>query len=109
MKDELSRALWNLTMTQFALESLRAKSIKRALEILEVAMYVGVLRLNTLAKEADSDGRERVVSTLREVRAYRQVHPRRVESDLGTVAKGIIVRAVRGSEERVRKVLDEVE
>jgi len=77
MKDELSRALWNLTMTQFALESLRAKSIKRALEILEVEMDVGVLRLNTLAKEADSDGRERVVSALREVRAYRLSPPPR--------------------------------
>jgi hypothetical protein len=41
--------------------------------------------------------------------ALTDFHPRRVESDLGTVAKGIIVRAVRGSEERVRKVLDEVE
>jgi hypothetical protein len=109
MKDDLSRALWNVTMTQFALESLRAKSIERVLEILEMQMDVGVLRLNTLAEEADADGRERVVSTLREVRAYRRVHPRRVESDLGTLAKGAIVRAVGASKERVRRILDEVE
>lgn len=109
MNDELSRTTFQVFSTQFVLESLRAKDVARALEILEMQLDSGILRLNALAKERDPGERERVASTLRQVRAYRQAHPRRVESDLGSVAKGAIVRALQVSKERIREILDEAE
>jgi hypothetical protein len=108
MKDELSRTLFQVFSTQFALESLRAKDVARALEILELELDQNILRTHALAKElSDSTERERLVSALREVRAYRQAHPRRTESDLSTVAHGVLARAVQVSEARIREILDE--
>jgi LmbE family N-acetylglucosaminyl deacetylase len=109
MKDELSRTIFEVFRTQFALESVRAKELARALEILELELDVNILRLHALAKECDPSERERVVSTLRQVRSYRQSHPRRVESDLSTVAKGVLARSVTVSKERIREILDKAE
>lgn len=109
MKDELSRAMFQVFSAQFALENLRAKDVARALEILELGLDLGVVRLHALAKECDPSEREGVVSILRQVRAYRESHPRRVESDLSTVANGVLARSVTVSKERVREILDEAE
>jgi len=70
---------------------------------------VSVLALNGLGKEVDPAQREQVTSTLQQIRAYRRAHPRRVEADLGTLANGLVVRAARPAQERVRKILDEIE
>jgi hypothetical protein len=109
MNDELSRTIFQVFSTQFALENLRAKDVARALEILELTLDLSILRLNKLARECDPSERERVVSTLRQVRAYRQSYPRRVESDLSTVANGVLARSVTVSKERIREILDETE
>jgi hypothetical protein len=109
MKNEVLQILGRISTTQLALESLRAKSTDRALELLEIDLDASVLALNGLAKEVDPSQRERVTSTLQQIRAYRRVHPRRVEADLGTVANGVLVRAARSAQERVRKILDEME
>ncbi len=102
-----SRAIFQVLSAQFALESLRAKDIARALEILELQLDEGVLRLHALIQEGDPSERESIVAVLRQVRGYRQSHPRRVESDLSTVANGVLTRAVRVSKERVREILDQ--
>jgi hypothetical protein len=109
MKNDLLEALSSITGTQFALESVRANEVARALEILELELDAKILKLHTLAESADPPERERVVSTLRQIRAYRQANPRRVESDLATVANGVVARSVQASENRVREILDEVQ
>jgi hypothetical protein len=109
MKDEFLEILGRVSTTQLALESLRAKSTDRALELLEMDLDMSVLALNRLSKEVDSTRRERVTSTLQQIREYRRVHPRRVEADLSTFANGLLVRAARPAQERVRKILNEIE
>src|ERR1035438_8493141 len=91
MKDELLEILGRVSTTQLALESLRAKSTDRALELLEMDLDVSVLALNRLSKEVDPTKRERVTSTLQQIRAYRRAHPRRVEADLSALANGFVV------------------
>lgn len=107
MKDELSEKCSKVFLLQSALESLRAMDIPRALEILEAELDMAVLQLHTLAKEGDSEVREQFVSKLRGIRAYRQIHPRQTESDLSTVASGVLGRSIQFSKERVRKILDD--
>jgi len=109
MKNELSRNIFQVFSTQSALENLRAQDVARAVEILELQLDESILRLHALAKECDPSERERVVSTLRQVRAYRKSHPRRVESDLSTVANGVLARTITFSKERIREILDETE
>jgi len=53
--------------------------------------------------------RERVITTLQQIRAYRLAHPRRVEADLGSLASGLLVRAAHQGGERARQILEEVE
>jgi hypothetical protein len=109
MNEELSRTIFQVSSAQFALESLRAKDVARTLEILELQLDLGILRIHALAEElGDSSERDRVVSTLREVRAYRLAHPRRTESDLSAVAHGALTRAVQVSKDRIQEILDEV-
>lgn len=108
MKDQLVEVLAKVSTTQLALESLRANSTRRALELLEIDLDASVLALNRLAKEIDATERERVTSTLQQIRAYRRVHPRRVEADLGDVANGVLARAARAAQERVAKILQEI-
>lgn len=107
MKDDLSRTIYQVFVAQFALESLRAKDISRALEILELELDRSVLNLHAHGKECDPIEREQVVSALREIRAYRQAHPRRMESDLGAVANGVLGRSIEISKERIGEILDE--
>jgi hypothetical protein len=109
MKDELLNILSSAATTQLALESIRAKEIGRALEFLEMNLDASVLALNRLAKEVDPTERERVISTLQMIREYRRVHPRRVEADLSAVANGLPVRAARAAQERIPKILEEIE
>ena len=108
MKAEYLVALGRVSTTQLALESLRAKDTDRALELLELDLDASVLALNRLAKEADPTERERFISVLRQIRAYRRVHPRRAEADLRQDANGLLVRAARGAKDRVQKILDEL-
>jgi hypothetical protein len=109
MKDELSRTIFRVFSTRSALEELRAKEVARTLEILELELDLSVLRMHALAKELDGPSeREQVVSALREVRAYRQAHPRRTESDLSKVAHGVLARSIQVSKERIQEILDEV-
>ena len=109
MKDELLEVLGRVSTTQLALESLRANGTDRALELLEMDLDVSILALNRLSKEVDPIKRERVASTLKQIRAYRRAHPRRVEADLSALANGLVVRAARPAQERIRKILDEIE
>jgi hypothetical protein len=108
MKDELLKILSNAATTQLALESIRANETDRALEFLEMNLDASVLSLNGLAKEVEPTERERVISTLRMIRDYRRVHPRRVEADLSTVANGVAVHAARAAQERIPKILKEI-
>jgi hypothetical protein len=109
MKDRLLEVLAKVGTTQLALESLRANSTGRALELLEIDLDASVLALSRLAKELDAAERERVTSILQQIRAYRRLHPRRVETDLGNVANGVLVRAARLGQEKAAKILDEIE
>ena len=109
MKDELLEVLSRASSTQLALESLRANDIGRALEFLEMDLDGSVLALSRLAKEVGPARRESLLSMLRQIRAYRQFHPRRAEADLGTVANGVVNQAVRMAQKRVGKILDEME
>jgi hypothetical protein len=109
MKDRVLEILGRVSTTQLALESLRANSTQRALELLEMDLDASVLALNGLSKEIGATERERVTSTLQLIRAYRRVHPRRVEADLGNVAHGVVVRAARAAQERAAKILNEIE
>jgi len=109
MKDELLKVLSRVAATQLALESLRAKDTARALELLELDLDASVLALSRLAKEVGPAEREPVTTTLRQIRAYRHAHPRRVEADLGSLASGLLVRAGHQGRERVSKILEEIE
>ena len=109
MKDELLGVLSRVAATQLALERLRAKNTARALELLELDLDASILALGRLAKEVAPTERERVISTLRQIRAYRRAHPRRSEADLGAIAHGLLVRAAGKAGQRVRKILDEIE
>lgn len=107
MKDQLLQVLAKVSTTQLALESLRANSTSRALELLEMDLDAGILALKRLAKEIDATERERINSTLQQIRAYRRLHPRRVEADLGGVANGVLVRAALLAKKRSAEILDE--
>ncbi len=109
MKDDLLRILSNAATTQLALESLRANDTGRALEFLEMNLDASVLVLNKLVKEVDATEREAVISVLHQIRDYRRAHPRRAEADLSALANGVPVRAARLAQERIPKILDEIE
>ena len=108
MKNEYLAVLGRVSTTQLALESLRNKNTKRALELLELDLDASILALSTLAKAADPTARERLTSALHQIRAYRHVHPRRAEADLSENANGLLVRAASGAKDRVQKILDEL-
>jgi hypothetical protein len=108
MKDRLLEVLAKISTTQLALESLRANSTGRALELLEIDLDANILALSRLAKELDAAERECVTSTLQQIRAYRRLHPRHVEADLGNVAHGLLVRSAHLARERATKILDEI-
>ena len=107
MKKGLPAILAAVINTQLALESLRAKDVPRTLELLEVGLDASVLALNSFAKDGDSGEREQALLALRQIRSYRQVHPRRVEADLATGS--YIARSARVAEARVSKILREIE
>ena len=107
MKDQLLEVLAKVSTTQLALESLRTNSTSRALELLEMDLDAGILALSRLAKEIDATERERINATLRHIRAYRRLHPRRLEADLGSVANGVLVRAACLAQKRAAEILDE--
>jgi len=109
MKDQLLEVLAKVSTTQLALESLRANSTSRALELLEMDLDASILALARLAKQIDATERERINSTLQQIRAYRRLHPRRAEADLGSVANGVLVRAARLAQKRAAEILDEAE
>ena len=96
-------------MTQLSLESLRSNEKARALELLEIDLDTSVVRLARLAEEVTPAERERVTDTLRQIRAYRRAHPRRVEADLGAWASGLLARAGREGGKRAQKILEEIE
>jgi hypothetical protein len=108
MKDELLPVLSKVATTQLALESLRAKDTARALELLEVDLDASVLALARLSKEVAPADRERVAMTLRQIRAYRRAHPRRVEADLSSLASGLLSRAADQGGQRAQKILEEI-
>jgi len=109
MRDLLSATLTQVSTTQLALRFLREDSTSAALELLEVDLDAGVLRLDKIAKQLDPAEREPVNSALRQIRAYRLLHPRQVEADLGAVADGKLVSGARYAEEKARKILDEID
>ncbi len=109
MKEDLLRTLSKTCATQLALESLRANNVPRALELLELDLDASVLALNSLANTCDGTEREQVIAIMRQVRAYRQAHPRRIEADLGGDVKGMLVRSAQLAEKRVREILHALE
>jgi hypothetical protein len=109
MKDALLTVMAKVSMTQLALESLRAKDTARALELLELDLDASVVSLARLANEAAPAERERLTDTLRRIRAYRRTHPRRTEADLGSLASGLLVRAAQEGGMRARQILEEVD
>ena len=109
MKDELLKVLSKAAMTQLALENIRAKDTARALELLELDLDTSVISLANLAKEAAPAERERLADALRQIRAYRHAHPRRTESDLGSLANGLLVRAVLEGGKRAHQILEEID
>lgn len=109
MKEELLRTFSKVSATQLALESLRANDVPRALEVLELDLDASVLALNSLAKTCDGAEREQVIAVMRQVRAYRQDHPRRTEADLGANVKGMLVRSAQLAEKRVCEILHALE
>jgi len=96
-------------MTQLALESLRANDAARTLELLELDLDGGVISLARLAKEVAPAERERLTDALRQIRAYRQAHPRRTEADLGSLASGLLARAANEGGKRARQILEEID
>ena len=108
MKDELLSVLSKVATTQLALESLRAKDIPRALELLEVDLDASVLALARLSKEVTPADRERVTTTLRQIHSYRRAHPRQVEADLSSLASGLLSRAADQGGHRAQKILEEI-
>ena len=95
-------------MTQLALESLRSKETARALELLEVDLDASVIALARLSKEVEPIDRERVTTTLRQIRAYRRAHPRRAEADLSAMASGLLDRAANLGSKRAQEILEEI-
>lgn len=87
MKDQLLEVLAKVSTTQLVLESLRANSTGRALELLEIDLDASILALSILGKELDGAERERITSTLQQIRVYRRLHPRRVEADLARLPR----------------------
>ena len=109
MKDDLLQILSKVSLTQLALESLRAKNTRQALELLEIDLDASVLALSRLAKEVDPTQRERVTAILHAVRDYRRAHPRHTEADLSSMASGLLARAACPAQERARQILNEIE
>jgi hypothetical protein len=109
MNHKTSEVLSTVMATQLALESLRTKDVPRALEFLEVNLDAGILTLSKLVKEGDPAQREQAILVLRQIRAYRQLHPRRVEADLSMVASGVLGRSAQLAAPRVREILNEIE
>jgi hypothetical protein len=108
MKDELLSVLSKVATTQLALESLRDKDTARALELLEVDLDASVIALARLSKEVAPADRERVTTTLRQIRAHRRIHPRRAEADLSSLASGLLSRAAHQGGERAHEILEEI-
>jgi len=108
MEDELLSVLSMVAATQLALESLRCKDTARALELLEVDLDANIIALAKLSKEVAPADRERVTTTLRQIRLYRRAHPRRAEADLSSMASGLLARAANQGGQRAHEILEEI-
>ena len=106
MKDMSLQTLANVSTTLLALESIRAKNINEALELLERSLDAGLIVLNGLTKELEPGRREIAISTLHRVRDYRKLHPRCVKEIASPNYWSVTVACE--AKERVGKMLDEI-
>ena len=109
MNKPVPESLGTMSSTLLALESLRANEKDRTLELLEIQLDAGILRMSRLASGMDEAEREAVDSLLHRARDYRRVYPRRTEAELNDLASGLLVRSARAGQERAAKILDELE
>lgn len=90
-----------------ALESLRNNRLDRALEALEQQLDTATVMLSGLVEEIVSPDQERAVETLRFIRDYRRVYPRRSEVDMSKFEQPL-VQDVRKLQEHARRILEEI-
>jgi hypothetical protein len=106
MNDLVVHTITSASTLQGALENIRGNRLGRALESLEQGLDVDVITLKSLCDQLDSADRERAVESLRWIRDYRRVHPRRSETDLSMFDKNLVADALK-LQEQARKILDE--
>lgn len=107
MYDELMVAMSLANAVQGPLEELRRNHPGRALELLEMSLDGAVLWLNRLTESLSAEDRERALGTLRGIRDYRRMHPRRAEVDMSRFDQKIVAEGLKLQEE-ARKILDEL-
>ena len=108
MSKPVPESLGTISTTLLALESLRANTRERALELLEIQLDAGILALNRVAGGADEAEREAAHSLLQAVRDYRRAYPRRTEAELDGPADHLLVRAARVGQKRASEILGEL-
>jgi hypothetical protein len=88
-----------------ALQNLRDGRFDRALEMLELELDGIALLLDSLADDVEPDERALILETLCSIRNYRDVHPRRPETDLREFESDVVADASE-LQEKAKKVLD---
>jgi hypothetical protein len=90
-----------------ALENLRSNRLDRALEALEQQLDTATVMLDEIAKKVEPDDQERAIQTLRLIRDYRRLQPRRSEVDMSKFDPAL-VQEVYSLQERARRILEEI-
>ena len=88
-----------------ALDNLRKNRLGEALEALEQQLDTATVMLDEVARQVEDDNRERAIQTLRLIRDYRRLQPRRSEIDMSKFDRAL-VQEVYNLQERARRILD---
>ena len=107
MNDELIMAISQAHGAQGPLDELRRNHPGRALELLEMSLDGAVLWLHRLSETVSPEDRERALQTLRGIRDYRRIHPRRPEADMSRLDQKVVTDGLKLQAD-ARRILDEI-
>jgi len=90
-----------------ALANLRNGKTGMALESLESSLDLCIVSLSPLTKDAAPRDRETILQTLRHLRDYRRIHPRRSEYDMSRLDQSVVAKGYEMGQ-NAQKILDEL-
>lgn len=101
----IAAAITEAASSMSVLYLLRGSRVAQAMELLEQQLDAGVVRLHSLAERLPPRDREYIMETLRSIRDYRHLYPKRPSADIETVQPDLI-ESVNQNEEHARNILE---